>query len=54
MWHQEHMTVVNRAYIHHNQVGAKVILLLNRATGCRSITFDLRIYIMLADLKQYL
>ena len=47
------MTVVNRADIHDNQVGAKVILLLNRSTGCTLITFDLTFF-MLADLEQYL
>ena len=50
------MTVVNRAHIHDHQVGAKVVyllILLNRVTGCCSLTFDLTVF-MLADFEQYL
>ena len=53
MWHQEHMTVVNGTHIHHDQVGAKVILTLNGTTGCRLFTFDLDV-LMLTNPKQYL
>lgn len=56
MRHQEHMTVVNRAYIDDHQVGAMVVyvlIILNRATGCHSLTFDPKVS-MLVDLEQYL